>query len=114
MKTIIVKRKSWYQQLSVLDLETGFKFFYLVLALAISALLVFYVFSINELTRGVYTIKNYNKQVSVLLKENKALANRFSSNNFLIKAQERAQELSFQKTEDISYVQVLETSIAKR
>jgi hypothetical protein len=115
MKTIALKQNSFYNRVAALSLPTiSWKLFYLFMLAMFSIVLVFYVFSVNELTQGVYTIKNYNKEINSLLKENKVLSNNFSNNNFLIKTQDRAQELAFEKTKDIKYVQILETSLAKR
>lgn len=115
MKTITTKEKSNSGHTIVLPVpQVNWKPFYITMMVVLSLVLVFYVFSVNELTRGVYTIKNYNQQIGSLLKENKVLANSFSNNNFLIKTQERAEQLSFQKTSNVAYVQVLETTLAKR
>ncbi len=115
MKSIAIKQNSSYNKVSALSLPgINWKLFYLGMLLMFSVVLVFYVFSVNELTKGVYTIKQYNKEITSLVKENKILANNFSNNNFLIKTQDRAEQLAFEKTKDIKYVQILETSLAKR
>lgn len=112
---VAVKNKSSHSKLRAISLPTvSWKFFYGSLILLSSLLLVFYVFSINELTRGVYLIKQYNKEINILVSENKILSNKFTNNNFLIKTQERAHQLSFEKTKDIKYVQVLESSLVRR
>jgi hypothetical protein len=77
------------------------------------AMLVFYVYLVNEMTRSVYVIKNYEKEISVLLGENKKLEAHFTKTNLLGKITDKARELSFEKTTNIKYMQILESSLAK-
>jgi|SRR3989344_6941469 len=84
------------------------------LGIALSVgMLVFYVYLVNEMTRSVYVIKNYEKEITVLLGENKKLEAHFTKTNLLGKMTDKARELSFEKTTNIKYVQILESSLAK-
>ena len=76
------------------------------------ALLVFYVWQINDLTRGSYVINNYEKQISKLSEENKNLEISFAEDSFLGQALLKIQALNFQKTTSVKYIQILDGSVA--
>lgn len=71
-----------------------------------ATLLVFYVWQINDLTRGSYLAGNYEKQISKLSSENKNLEISFAENSFLGQALEKIQALNFQKTTSVKYIQL--------
>jgi hypothetical protein len=70
------------------------------------ALLVFYVWQINDLTRGFYLTNTYEKQISKLSEENKNLEISFAESSFLGQALEKIKALNFQKTTSIKYIQI--------
>jgi len=76
------------------------------------ALMVFYVYQINCLTRDYYTINTYERQISGLAEENKNLQVFFAENSFLGQIQEKAQALNFQKSTAAKYVKILDNSVA--
>jgi hypothetical protein len=76
------------------------------------ALLVFYVWQINDLTRGSYLINSYEKQISKLSEENKNLEISFAESSFLGQALNKIQALNFQKTTSVKYIQILDNSVA--
>jgi hypothetical protein len=76
----------------------------------ILALLVFYVWQINDLTRGFYLTNTYEKQISKLSEENKNLQVSFAENSFLGQALEKIKALNFQKTTSVKYIQILDSS----
>ena len=75
-------------------------------------LLVFYVWQINDLTRGSYTINNYEKQISQLSDENNNLQVSFAESSFLGQAIEKIQGLNFQKTTTVKYIQIPANCVA--
>jgi len=77
------------------------------------SLLILYAFLINELTGGTYLIKNYDKQIDTLSQENKNLEVSFTKTSFLGSVKQRAQELNFEKTTSVKYIQILDASLAK-
>jgi len=77
---------------------------------AIFALLVFYICQINVMTKGSYTINNYEKQITRLSEENKNLQISFAESSFLGQALVKVQSLNFQKATSIKYIQVLDSS----
>ena len=76
------------------------------------AMLVSYVFLVNELTKGVYLIKNYNKEITSLSRQNNLLQTEFAESGFLGKVTQRAHNLQFEKTTHVTYVQVLDSPLA--
>lgn len=89
------------------------KMVYVFSTLLSSLMLVFYIYSVNELTKGAYLIKNYNKEINTLLNENKELEANFAKASFLGEVQQKAKELSFEKTKEVKYVEILDSSLAK-
>ena len=76
------------------------------------ALLVFYVWQVNILTRGYYLINGYQKQASQLAQENKNLQVSFAENSFLGQVSAKIQALNFQKTTSVKYIQIVNGSVA--
>lgn len=79
----------------------------------LTLLLVFYVYSINQLTRGVYLIKDYTKQVDGLLVQNRSLQTDSADNEFLARTMEKATAMNFVQTANIHYVQMPDRSLAE-
>lgn len=76
------------------------------------ALLVFYVWQINNLTQGSYLINSYEKQISKLSEENKNLQVSSAESSFLGQALEKIKALNFQKTTSVKYIQITGNSVA--
>ncbi|KKQ18613.1 MAG: hypothetical protein US31_C0003G0042 [Berkelbacteria bacterium GW2011_GWA1_36_9] len=77
-----------------------------------SFLLVFYIYQIINLTKGSYSINSYEKQLALVSEENKDLEFSFAESNFLGQVLAKTQKLNFQKTISVSYVQILDSSVA--
>ncbi|MCX6724442.1 MAG: hypothetical protein NT155_04760 [Candidatus Staskawiczbacteria bacterium] len=75
-------------------------------------LLVFYVWQINDLTRGSYLMNSYEKQITKLSDENKNLEISFAENSFLGQALQKIQALNFQKTTSVKYIRISDSSVA--
>lgn len=76
--------------------------------------LVFYVFQVNEMLRDGYLMKSYQKKVDTLLRENKNLEISLAQISYLENIQKKTQELSFKNIQTIKYIQILDSSLAKR
>ena len=76
------------------------------------ALLVFYAWQINNLTRGFYSINSYEKQISKLSEANKNLEVSFAESSFLGQALVKIQAMNFQKTTSVKYIKILDNSVA--
>lgn len=100
IKSLILPRINW-------------KIVYLSGILFTLFLLVFYIFLINELTAGVYLIKNYNKEISNLSGENRTLETNFAEGVFRGEIQGKAAGLGFEKTAGVKYMKIIEDSLAR-
>src|SRR3989344_1084697 len=111
MTTLALSAKSVQRKVKSISLPMiNWKLFYLMgIALV---LVISYIFLINQLTEGVYLIKKYNKDISSLYKENDVLEARFAKINFMENVVSKTKELSFEKTKDIKYLQIIESSLA--
>jgi hypothetical protein len=76
------------------------------------ALLVFYAWQVNELTRGYYLVNSYEKQISKLSVENKNLQVSFAENSFLGQVEQKTKALSFVKTTSVKYIQIPDSAVA--
>ena len=92
----------------------SWKVFYAMGIIIAFALVVFYVFTVNELTRGTYITRDYNKQIDTLSQQNRQLETSFAQTDFLGRAIEKAQVLHFEKTTNIKYLQIIESPLAER
>jgi len=79
-----------------------------------SALLVFYVWQVQDLIRGSYLVNSYEKQLNKLSDENKNLQVSFAENDFLGQVMSRAQAIGFQKVTSVKYIQILDNAVAKK
>ena len=70
------------------------------------ALLVFYVWQVNVLTRGSFLINSYQKQISQLSNENRNLQVSFAEDSFLGQVLQETQALNFKKATSVKYIQV--------
>lgn len=75
------------------------------------ALLVLYVWQINDLTSNSYLINSYEKQISALSQENKNLQVSFAESSFLGQALTKVQALNFQKATSVKYIQIPDSSV---
>ena len=89
------------------------KALYLFGAILLLSMLIFYSININELTRGTYLIKSYNKEIKNLSAQNSALEANFAESGFLGGVMEKAKALNFEKTTEITYIEILESPVAK-
>ena len=114
MTTVALTYRGIHQKVKALSLPTlNWKLISLLGILFLVAMLVSYVFLVNELTKGVYLIKNYNKELSSLTKIHKVLETNFAESGFLGKVTQRAKTLNFEKTTQVTYVQLLDNTLAQ-
>src|SRR3989344_4973308 len=115
MTTLTLNIKSAQDKISSLEVKRlNFKIIYLLGIFTIIFMLFLYVFLVNNLTGGVYLIKNYNKELNLISNQNKTLETNFAKINFLNNISEGAKAMSFEKTKNIKYIQILENSLAKK
>jgi hypothetical protein len=81
--TILSYRAIQNKIISLNFIKINWKIIYSLVILFSLILLMFYIFRVNELTQGAYSIKNYNKKINSLSKENRALEVNFAKSGFL-------------------------------
>jgi len=59
-------------------------------------------------------MKNYQNKIDSLISENKNLEINLAQISYLENIQKRTEELNFEKTKSIKYIQILDNSLAKR
>lgn len=79
---------------------------------SVSLLWIFYAYQINELTRGAYLIKGYDKQIKGLLQQSKNLEVNFAESSFLGQVEKKTEEMGFKKTTSVKYIQIMDSSFA--
>jgi len=71
------------------------------------AMLVFYAFQINSLTKGSFLVNKYEKQLASLEQENKKLQISFAESSFLGQALAKVQNMNFQRVVSVKYIHIL-------
>jgi|SRR3989344_1571470 len=82
------------------------------MAALVFMLLLFYVWQINELTRGSYAIDQYSRQVNQLMSQNKDLEVNLAQTSFMGESLAKIEALNFKKATSVRYIQILDTSLA--
>lgn len=77
----------------------------------LTLLVVFYIFQLSQLTNGIYLIKNYNKNIENISKENNALEVKFSRANSMENLRSLVGNLSFDRVGKIDYVKIPEDAV---
>lgn len=114
MTTLALTYRDIHQKVKALSWPAiNWKLILLLGVLFFVAMLVSYVFLVNQLTRGVYLIKSYNKEISTLSKENRRLETNFAESGFLGQVNQKAKNLNFEKTTKVTYVQILDSPLAR-
>lgn len=110
MTTILLSYRVMGRRVSSISFPRfNWKMFYLLAALLSLCLLIFYVYSVNKITANILVVKNYNKQVEELSRENRMLQADLEQFSFWGKIMVGAKELSFEKTTNIKYLQMPST-----
>ncbi len=114
MTTLALSAKSAQGRVRSISLPfINWKAIYIIGIVIALIMMVSYIFLINQLTEGVYLIKQYNNKISSLYKENDALQSEFAKANFMENVIAKTKELSFEKTKDIKYLQIIDSSLAR-
>lgn len=85
--------------------------FWVLSALLIAALLIFYIFQVNAEASERYLIQGYEKRIDEISKESQSLAINSAQVNSLGKIEELLQSLNFEKVDKVYYVRVLDTQV---
>jgi hypothetical protein len=102
-----------HKMYSTRAIKVNGKLIYFLAMLLSFAMLIFYIFQVNELIRGNFLIKNYTKQSHALAVENRTLEDNFAQSNFLGSVMAKSRGLGFEKTARVTYMRLLESSLAE-
>lgn len=80
-------------------------------ALAVLFLLAFYIYQVNAETSERYSVHEYQKIISDLLKENNNLEINSAQTGSLGSIAESIKELNFEKTEKVEYIKIMDTQV---
>lgn len=104
-----------YQKVVSLKLpKVSFRVFWFLTALSIAVLLVFYIFQVNAEISERYLIQEYQKRISEVSKENQNLEISSAQINSLDNITLLLEELNFEKTDKIHYIQALDTQVVAK
>ncbi len=92
----------------------NWKIFCAVGSVLIFFLAVYYIYSINNLMNGTYLIRNYQTKLDKILEENRNLQVAFAETSFMESIKSKTDALNFEKVKEVKYIQILETSVAKK
>ena len=77
-------------------------------------LLFFYVFQVTILARSTDLIKNYQSRINELSRDNASLEISLAKQNSLVNIKTLVQNLNFEKTDQVRYLQILEGQVAAK
>ena len=96
-------------------LSFALKFFWTFVCLLMMSLLGFYIFQVNSLVGEDYLLINQEKRLAEIKKEAEVLKINFARANSLVNIESyfQNQNQNFEKTNQIKYIQILESSVAE-
>ncbi|MCD6402418.1 hypothetical protein J7L36_01005 [bacterium] len=100
-QTITLKRKFNFKILNFLG------------SLLIISLFLFYIFQVNSLAKEKYLLESYYEKITQLSEENEALEIKLVKESSLNKLNDYLKKENFIKADNISYIKILETQVAK-
>lgn len=90
----------------------NFKLFLVLSFISILALLVLYIFQVNDLSKEIYLIEKQEEKLKVLSQENEDLEIDFSKAGSLANLESYLQNKNFEKGR-VRYIQILESPVVK-
>ncbi|MFH1181164.1 MAG: hypothetical protein V1705_02010 [bacterium] len=97
-----------------IKLKFSFKAFWLISLLSALPLLFFYVFGVNSLAREQYLLREQQRSVGSLARENEALEIEFSNANSLANLGGILQNEKFEFASKIKYIKILESQMVRK
>jgi len=97
-----------------LKLKIILRTFWILAILSVISLLVFYIFQVNSEISARYLIREYEKKLSEILKENKNLEISSSQVDSLENIAALLENLNFEKSGKIKYIRVLNNQVVSR
>lgn len=90
------------------------RIFYLLCFSLIGIFFVFYIFQINSVIQKTYLLKNYEAEFSLLSEETQALGVKFAQANTLENIELLIKDLSYEKIEEIRYIQLVGSQVVTK
>lgn len=84
---------------------------YIISTLVLVSLIFLYVFQVSALTKESYLIENYQEKIDSYSQETRSLEYKFLQNNSFFQIENIAQELDFEDTQKVSYIQVRDSEV---
>lgn len=114
MTTLTLAYKNIKEKSDIFRLpKIHWKIVYAALIVLLASLFVFYIFLVNDLTKGVYLVKKDQKTIETLLDENKVLQSQLANIGFLGQTLIKAEAMNFEKTNNLTYIKISESSLAR-
>ncbi|MDO8424829.1 MAG: hypothetical protein Q7S70_02720 [bacterium] len=89
-------------------------FFCLAAFVATAMLLAYYIVQVNSLTRERYLLGDYQERMAQFSRTNEVLEMNFSKTNSLTNADKYLAGQTFEKTNRVKYIQLLEDQVVRR
>jgi len=100
--------------ISIKQISLNLKIFWILTIILTITFLVFYILQVNLMTKETYLIRDYQKTIKELSRENKILEINFSQENSLSHLEVLVKNLNLEKTDKIHYIQVLESQVVTK
>lgn len=78
----------------------------------ISAILVFYIFQISEITKTASLVSGYEKEITILSQQNKDLEMNLSRGNSLTDLEIAINNFNYEKVGKVHYIQIMDSGMA--
>ncbi|OGZ18028.1 MAG: hypothetical protein A2Z78_00595 [Candidatus Nealsonbacteria bacterium RBG_13_36_15] len=98
----------------ILGRKLNLKIICLLSFVLIWTLFILYIFQINSIIQNNYLIKNYEKESNLLSEETKNLEIKFAQINTLENIESLIKDLSYEKIEKISYIQLIGSQVVTK
>lgn len=96
-----------------LRFKFSLKIFWILSALSIILFLAFYIFQANSMVSEKYLLKDYQKKLNNLSRENEFLEINSAQVNSLGNIENLVKDFGFEKVGQVHYIQVLESQVVK-
>jgi len=94
--------------------KINLRFFWILSLISIIGLLAFYIFQVNTMTKEIYFLEDYKKNLTILERENESLEINSAQLSSLGNIDGLIDELNFKKVGEIKYIHIIESSVAAK
>ena len=94
--------------------KINLRFFWILSLISIIGLLTFYIFQVNTMTKEIYFLEDYKKNLTILERENETLEINSAQLSSLGNIDGLINELNFKKAGKIKYIHLIESSVAAK